>query len=135
MKYQTSMSLEQLNDARALLDSIPPQPLYVVATDDDMAMSGLYVGTVDRGTGHDQTQGLADLERLDQEVVAVFSWQSKGLFPHAPEIDDLDERYANFFAKAPATIGALIDEVRLLRAQLDAQPVATYSNGVGRWVL
>jgi hypothetical protein len=135
MKYQTSMSLEQLNEARALIDSIPPKPLYVVITDDDMAMSGVYVGTVDRGTGHDQTHGLADLERLDQEVVAVFSWQSKGLFPHTPEVDNLDENYANLFAKAPATIGALIDEVRLLRAQLEAQPVAVYSNGVGRWVL
>lgn len=135
MKYQTSMSLEQLNEARALLDSIPPKPLYVVITDDEKAMSGVYVGTVDRGTGHDQMQGLADLERIDQEVVAVFSWQSKGLYPHVPEVDDIDERYANFFAKAPATIGALIDEVRLLRAQLEAQPVAAYSNGVGRWVL
>lgn len=134
MKYVYQMTNEQLAEAKALIDTFPAQKLYKVITDDEKHMSGVYVGTVDRGTGHDQDTGLGDLDRLSDEAVAIFSWQSAGFSPRGMEYDR-DERYANFLVKAPETIRALLSEVVSLRSQIEAQPVAVHHKGVGRWVL
>jgi hypothetical protein len=56
-------------DAARLAAEATPGPWYVVYTDDDSHMNSTYVGTVDRGAGHDNQVGM-DGSRI-AEIVAV----------------------------------------------------------------
>ena len=101
----------ELDRIEKLADAATPEPWFSVCTDDQDFMNARYVGTVNRGGGHDGQQGLiASGERVG-EIVAITLAQ-------APELVSIaDEKYdenMDFIADARTSNPRM---VRLIRAQ------------------
>jgi hypothetical protein len=109
---------EELNQLDELASGATPGPWYMRALDDQEAMSLVAVSTVP-DTGRGERWPHFD----HREIVAAT------LIQDPRYVDPADERWdenARFIAAARQAVPLLVDEIRRLRAQLDAsRPKAT----------
>lgn len=94
-----------------LCEAATEGPWYTVFTDDESRMNAVYVGTVDRGSMHDNTIGMDGHRR--GEIIAATLIQVVPTVDHESELWDEN---ADFIAESRTAMPRLIAEIRRLRA-------------------
>lgn len=100
-------------EARELFEKTTQGDYYVVFTDDKKSMNAVYVGTVDRGSSHDNQKGMDG--RRGGEIVAATLVQHPIDIGH--ESDRWDEN-AEWIAYAHNNWQAMLDTIDRQRAEL-----------------
>ena len=110
---------EDLQRDLAIHAAATPGPWFVVYTDDTHRMNAVYIGTVDRGDGHDNSVGIGGDDDRSAEIVAVTLHQLMPRIDHASQLwDENAAAIAHEHNRFPIVVRELI-EARATIAELE----------------